>query len=167
MPRAFLFILDSFGIGGAPDAAAFGDEGANTLGHIAERMPLKRAAHGLARSGPGGETGLRPQSARSCHAHRTLGLRHRSLARQGHHHRPLGDCRRAAAIRLGLFPAQHPRLSAGPDRRARRALPAAWPSRALPCLGHAGDRGFRRGAHPHRQAHRLYQRRQRHADRRA
>ena len=41
MPRAFLFILDSFGIGGAPDAAAFGDEGANTLGHIAERMPLK------------------------------------------------------------------------------------------------------------------------------
>ncbi len=41
MPRAFLFILDSFGIGGAPDAAAFGDGGANTLGHIAERMPLK------------------------------------------------------------------------------------------------------------------------------
>ncbi|MGA7268812.1 MAG: phosphopentomutase [Aestuariivirga sp.] len=41
MPRAFLFILDSFGIGGAPDAAAFGDDGANTLGHIAERMALK------------------------------------------------------------------------------------------------------------------------------
>ena len=27
MPRAFLYILDSFGIGGAADAAAFGDEG--------------------------------------------------------------------------------------------------------------------------------------------
>jgi phosphopentomutase len=40
MARVFLFILDSFGIGHAPDAAAFGDEGANTLGHIAERMPL-------------------------------------------------------------------------------------------------------------------------------
>jgi phosphopentomutase len=40
MPRAFLFILDSFGIGNAPDAAKFGDEGANTLGHIAERMTL-------------------------------------------------------------------------------------------------------------------------------
>ena len=25
--RAFLIVLDSFGIGGAPDAAAFGDEG--------------------------------------------------------------------------------------------------------------------------------------------
>ena len=36
MPRAFLFVLDSFGIGGAPDAAAFGDDGANTFGHIAE-----------------------------------------------------------------------------------------------------------------------------------
>lgn len=36
MARAFLFILDSFGIGGAPDAEAFGDVGANTLGNIAK-----------------------------------------------------------------------------------------------------------------------------------
>jgi phosphopentomutase len=40
LPRAFLLILDSLGIGGAPDAAAFGDEGANTLVHICERMNL-------------------------------------------------------------------------------------------------------------------------------
>lgn len=40
MPRAFLLILDSFGIGGAPDAASFGDEGSNTLGHICDRMTL-------------------------------------------------------------------------------------------------------------------------------
>jgi phosphopentomutase len=40
MPRAFLFILDSFGIGHAPDAEAFGDEGANTFLHIANHMPL-------------------------------------------------------------------------------------------------------------------------------
>jgi phosphopentomutase len=39
--RAFLFILDSFGIGGAPDAAAFDDEGANTLCHICDRMDLR------------------------------------------------------------------------------------------------------------------------------
>ena len=32
--RVFLIILDSFGIGGAPDAADFGDEGSNTLGTI-------------------------------------------------------------------------------------------------------------------------------------
>ncbi len=36
MTRAFLLVLDSFGIGGAADAAAFGDDGADTLGHIAE-----------------------------------------------------------------------------------------------------------------------------------
>ncbi|MDB5523619.1 MAG: deoB [Rhizobium sp.] len=36
MARAFLFVLDSFGIGGAPDAGHYGDLGANTLGHIAE-----------------------------------------------------------------------------------------------------------------------------------
>ena len=40
MPRAFLLILDSFGIGGAPDAASFGDEGADTLGHICDHMTL-------------------------------------------------------------------------------------------------------------------------------
>lgn len=36
MARAFIYVLDSFGIGGAPDAAAYGDAGSNTLGHIAE-----------------------------------------------------------------------------------------------------------------------------------
>jgi phosphopentomutase len=35
MARAALLVMDSVGCGGAPDAAAFGDEGANTLGHIA------------------------------------------------------------------------------------------------------------------------------------
>ncbi len=35
MSRIILCVLDSAGCGGAPDAAAFGDEGANTLGHIA------------------------------------------------------------------------------------------------------------------------------------
>jgi len=35
MPRALLLVLDSFGIGAAQDASAYGDAGANTLGHIA------------------------------------------------------------------------------------------------------------------------------------
>ncbi len=34
--RVHLVVLDSAGIGEAPDAAEFGDEGSNTLGHIAE-----------------------------------------------------------------------------------------------------------------------------------
>jgi phosphopentomutase len=36
MARAFLLVMDSVGIGGAPDARAFGDVGSNTFGHIAE-----------------------------------------------------------------------------------------------------------------------------------
>lgn len=38
--RAFLVVLDSVGCGHAPDAADFGDEGANTLGHIHARIGL-------------------------------------------------------------------------------------------------------------------------------
>jgi phosphopentomutase len=41
MARAFLLVLDSVGIGGAPDARSFGDEGANTLAHIAEHASLR------------------------------------------------------------------------------------------------------------------------------
>ncbi len=39
MKRALLLVLDSVGIGNAPDAAEFGDNGANTLGHIYEHPP--------------------------------------------------------------------------------------------------------------------------------
>ena len=40
MSRAFLFVMDSVGIGGAPDAASFDDEGSNTVGHISDHMKL-------------------------------------------------------------------------------------------------------------------------------
>ncbi|WP_289136170.1 phosphopentomutase [uncultured Brevibacillus sp.] len=36
--RVFLIVMDSVGIGEQPDAAKFRDEGANTIGHIAERV---------------------------------------------------------------------------------------------------------------------------------
>lgn len=36
--RVFLVVMDSVGIGEAPDAEKFNDVGANTLGHIAEKM---------------------------------------------------------------------------------------------------------------------------------
>ncbi|MEM6303987.1 MAG: phosphopentomutase [Pseudomonadota bacterium] len=55
MPRAFLVVMDSVGIGGAPDAHAFfnggvPDTGANTLGHIAAACAAREAEEG--RSGP-------------------------------------------------------------------------------------------------------------------
>ena len=46
MTRAFLIVMDSVGCGGAPDAAAFGDEGANTLGHIAAACARGDASEG-------------------------------------------------------------------------------------------------------------------------
>jgi phosphopentomutase len=39
--RAIAIVLDSVGIGALPDAHAYGDEGSNTLGHIASRVPLQ------------------------------------------------------------------------------------------------------------------------------
>jgi phosphopentomutase len=65
MTRAFVVVLDSVGIGGAPDAEAFGDAGANTVGHIAAAVGLRvptlarlglwealRLASGMAVEGP-------------------------------------------------------------------------------------------------------------------
>lgn len=43
MKRAIILVLDSFGIGASEDAADFGDEGADTLGHIAEQCALGHA----------------------------------------------------------------------------------------------------------------------------
>ncbi|HXY73618.1 MAG TPA: phosphopentomutase, partial [Actinomycetota bacterium] len=36
--RVLVLVCDSFGVGAAPDAAAYGDVGANTLGHVAEAV---------------------------------------------------------------------------------------------------------------------------------
>ena len=49
MSRAFLIVMDSVGCGGAPDAGDFGDDGANTLAHIA-----RACAGGLAEDGRSG-----------------------------------------------------------------------------------------------------------------
>ncbi|MFT4716499.1 MAG: phosphopentomutase [Paracoccaceae bacterium] len=49
MARVFLTVLDSVGCGGAPDAADFGDENSNTLGHI-----IKACAQGQAQEGRDG-----------------------------------------------------------------------------------------------------------------
>src|SRR4051794_4783063 len=64
MARGFLLVMDSFGIGGAEDAASYGDVGADTFGHIAaaralslpnlERLGLGAAAAASAGAWPGG-----------------------------------------------------------------------------------------------------------------
>ena len=52
MARAFLFVLDSFGIGAAPDAARFGDEGADTYGHIRDACVAGAGDRAGLRAGP-------------------------------------------------------------------------------------------------------------------
>ncbi|MGN6551390.1 MAG: phosphopentomutase [Pararhizobium sp.] len=52
MARAFLLVLDSFGIGGSPDAAAYGDQGADTLAHIAEFCAAGLGDRANLREGP-------------------------------------------------------------------------------------------------------------------
>ncbi|MCY9869505.1 phosphopentomutase [Vibrio barjaei] len=50
MKRAFILVLDSFGIGAAADAEQFGDVGSDTMGHIAEQC-AKGLADNAQRSG--------------------------------------------------------------------------------------------------------------------
>jgi len=52
MARALLIVLDSVGIGGAEDAAAYGDVGADTVGHIAEACSEGRGDQPGLRQGP-------------------------------------------------------------------------------------------------------------------
>ncbi|MBV9062332.1 MAG: phosphopentomutase [Alphaproteobacteria bacterium] len=52
MPRAFLIVLDSVGIGSTPDAARYGDEGSDTIGHIAAACAARNADRSGFREGP-------------------------------------------------------------------------------------------------------------------
>ena len=52
MSRAFIIVLDSFGVGGAPDANRYGDGGADTLGHIAQHCCAGLADRRALREGP-------------------------------------------------------------------------------------------------------------------
>jgi phosphopentomutase len=52
MPRALLIVLDSVGVGGAEDAVAYGDAGADTVGHIADACAAGRGDQAGLREGP-------------------------------------------------------------------------------------------------------------------
>ena len=52
MTRAILIVLDSVGCGGAEDAETYGDEGTDTLGHIAEACADGRGDRAGLRDGP-------------------------------------------------------------------------------------------------------------------
>ena len=182
MGRAILIVLDSVGCGGAEDAKSYGDEGADTLGHIAEACAAgprqspglaaraaEPAASRRARARPRDDGLDRPRAAglRACRAARPMGLRDRDLARQGHAVGPLGDRRNAGRFRLGLFSRNRTRVAGVPERGADRRGQASRHPRQSPRLGNRGDRGLRRGASAYAQAHLLHLGRFRASDRRA
>lgn len=76
--RAIVIVLDSVGIGELPDAFAYGDQGSDTLGHIAASTALRLPALGslgLSRlvSMPGAARDVRPQGAWGRMAERSAG----------------------------------------------------------------------------------------------
>jgi len=124
--RVILIVLDSVGIGEMPDAAAYGDAGSDTLGPhralaAAQPAPLPRARFGQyppARKPPAGARAARlvwPLLA--------------GLARQGYHHRPLGDGGHTDREAVPALPA---RLSARDHGRIRAAHRPPPPSATTP-----------------------------------
>lgn len=75
MGRAVILMMDSFGIGGAPDAGKFGNDGADTFGHIAAACPDMKipnlAGLGLCKAS---ELATGRQTALSVQAESRLGL---------------------------------------------------------------------------------------------
>lgn len=66
MSRAILIVLDSLGVGGAPDADSFGDDGSDTLGHIADRCAAGDADRAGVRAGPLNVPNLRALGVGEC-----------------------------------------------------------------------------------------------------
>jgi phosphopentomutase len=57
--RAIVLVCDGLGVGAAPDAREYGDEGSDTLGHVLDASPVELpalASLGLLRAGRRGET---------------------------------------------------------------------------------------------------------------
>ena len=137
MKRAFLLVMDSVGIGGAEDADAFGDAGADTLGHIADacaggtrrprrpalgplklpnltRLGLGAAAKASTGTPAAGARGGRP-TPEAIHGYGVESSTGKDT--------PSGHWEIAGVpvvLRLDLFSRNGPGLPAGADRRADR-----------------------------------------------
>ena len=149
--RFIVIVLDSVGIGEMPDAAQYGDAGSSTLGNLARAVGGLKLPNferlGLGNIGP-------IQGVPEAHSPRVHSARWPRLARQGHHHRPLGDDGRGAGEAAGALPQ---RLSTR-DRR-RRGSSASVVGGVLgnkPASGTEIIEGVGRGAPAQRAAHPLH-----------
>jgi phosphopentomutase len=125
MARAFLIVLDSVGCGGAQDAEAFGDAGADTTGHIAQACAEGRADR----------AGLRGGALRLPHLD-ALGLGHACLLSTGrvppglsasHPPRAIASCARETS-RGKDTPAGHWEIAGAPFPGALHVFPDTRPA---------------------------------------
>ena len=101
MARAFILVLDSFGIGNAPDAEKFGkptsDKGSDTLGHIASACARGKGDKEGLRSGPLSLPNM-DRLGLGLVAEKATGFRPANLSYQGE---PQGLCANAAEVSIG------------------------------------------------------------------
>ena len=99
--RVFLIVLDSFGIGAEPDAAAFGDAGTNTLGAIANHPNFN--CPNLRKLGLFNIDGVTAGEKTDAPAAAFARLQEQSMGKD-YHHRPLGNRRCGQPGAAATFP---------------------------------------------------------------
>lgn len=142
--RVAVVVCDSFGIGDAPDAAEYGDEGANTLGHVAAAVGGLRAPN-LARLGLGHLTRVAgvPPAAGPCTAHGRLTERSSGKDSTTGHWELAGVVTQRP---FPTFPDGFPREALEPFERAiGRAVLGNRPASGTDILDELGEQHLRTG----------------------
>ena len=85
--RGFIVVLDSFGVGEAPDAKSFGDEGASTIKTISKSKYFE--VPNMQKMGLLAIDGVGLDNSAQCFIWQVKG----AFYRQRHNHRPLGNGR--------------------------------------------------------------------------
>ena len=148
MPRALIIVLDSVGIGGAEDAAAYGDAGADTVGHIAEACARGRGRPRRIARGSAASAEPRRARPRPClrGLDRAAAAEPRAVRRARRAHGATASRPRAARTRppaIGRSPACRSTSTGAISRTpSRRSRPSSRPrsSREAQLPGILGDR---------------------------
>ena len=145
VPRVLLVVCDSWGVGDAPDAAAYGDAGADTLGNTSRAVGGLHVPN-LEALGIGHLTAIEGVAPRA-DARIRARPGHRAVGRQGHDDRALGDdgdpARRAvpAVSRTG----SRPRSSEPFEEAIGRGILGNVPASGTEIIAELGDEHLRTG----------------------
>ena len=151
--RVFLIVLDSFGIGAEPDAAAFGDEGTNTLGAIAKHPNFN--CPNLKKLGLFNIDGVTVGEKDAAPIGSFARLQEQSMGKDT----TIGHWEIAGVVSPKPLPTFRT-ASRTASSASLRKRPATKPSATSPTPA-PGAEGLRRAGHEGERPHRLHQRRQR------